>query len=97
MDIYLALTIPEPSSSQNRYTIQALSSNLISGYELITLVSNIFYKYTMNDTDASIQTTLIYKNTGNSTRQMTLGDLLDYLSQESCSLKFIPTSLLIDV
>lgn len=96
MDIYLGLIIPKPSS-ENSYTIQVLSSNLISGYEVIALTSNIFYKHVMNDTDASIQTTLIYKNTGNRTRLITLGDILDYLSQESCSLKFIPTSLLLDM
>ena len=94
-DIYLAFNLPKPSG--NAYTIQALSSNLISGYEVIALASNVFYKYAMNDTGASIRTTLSYKNTGNSTRLMTIGDVLDYLSQESCRLKFIPTSLLLDV
>lgn len=94
-DIYLAFNLPKPSA--NAYTIQALSSNLISGYEVIALASNVFYKYVMNDTSASIQTILTYKDTGNSTPIITIGDILDYLSQQSCLLKFIPTTLLLDV
>jgi len=94
-DIYLAFNIPKPFN--NTYTIQTLSSNLISGYEIISLASNTFYKYALNDTSASIQTTLIYKNTGNLTSNPSIGDLLNLLSIASCYLKLLPTSLLLDV
>jgi hypothetical protein len=94
-DIYLAFNIPKPSG--NTYRIQTLSSNLISGYEILSLASNIFYKHILDDIDASIQTTLIYKNTGNLTAQYTIGDLLNLLSTASCYLKLLPTSLLLDV
>jgi hypothetical protein len=94
-DIYIALNIPKPSG--NIYKIQTLSSNLISGYEIISLASNTFYKYALNDTSASIQTTLIYKNTGNFTSNPSIGDLLNLLSIASCYLKLLPTSLLLDV
>ena len=67
-----------PNLLEISYTIQALSSNLISGHEAVALASNLFYKYALNDTSASIQTTLIYKNIGNSTAQVTIGDILNY-------------------
>ncbi|CAF4553933.1 unnamed protein product, partial [Rotaria sp. Silwood2] len=51
-DIYLGFIIPKPNG--NKYKIQALSSNLISGHEVFSLASNIFYKYILNDTSASI-------------------------------------------
>jgi hypothetical protein len=94
-DVYLAFNIPQPLDDM--YKIQALSSNLISGHEVINLASNTIYKYALNDTSASIQTTLIYKNTGNFSGQPTIGDVLNYLSQASCFLKFLPTSILLDV
>ena len=94
-DIYLAFNIPKPIG--NKYQIQTLSSNLISGHEIISLASNTFYKYILNDTSASIQTTLIYKNTGNFTAQPSIGDLLNLLSMASCFLKLIPTSLILDM
>ncbi|CAF4741174.1 unnamed protein product, partial [Rotaria sp. Silwood2] len=64
-DIYLGFIIPKPNG--NTYKIQALSSNLISGHEVFSLASNTFYKYILNDTSVSIQTTLIYENIGNFT------------------------------
>jgi hypothetical protein len=94
-DIYIALNIPKPSG--NIYKIQTLSSNLISGYEILSLASNTFFKNLSNDKDVSIQTTLIYKNTGNITAQYTIGDILNLLSIASCDLKLLPTSLLLDV
>jgi len=95
-DIYLAFNIPKPMENDT-YKIQTLSSNLISGHEIVSLTSNTFYKYILNDTSASIQTTLIYKRTGNLTSEPTIGDLLNLLSIASCFLKFLPTSLLLDV
>ena len=94
-DIYLAFNIPQPI--EDKYTMQILSSNLISGHEILSLTSNTFYKYILNNTNASIQTTLIYKNLGNFTAQPTVADLLNLLSIASCFLKLIPTSLLLDV
>ena len=94
-NIYLAFHLFIPHG--DNYQIEALSSNLISGHEVISIASNLFYKYTMNDTDASIQTRLIYKTTGNSTSQQSLGDLLNLLSTTSCALKFLPTSLILDI
>jgi hypothetical protein len=94
-DIYLAFNIPKLVGNISK--IQTLSSNLISGHEVISLASDTFYKYALNDTSASIQTTLIYKNTGNLTAQPSIGDLLTLLSTASCFLKLLPTSLLLDV
>ncbi|CAF1011366.1 unnamed protein product [Rotaria sordida] len=94
-DIYLGFNIPKPIG--DKYTIQTLSSNLISGHEIISLASNTFYKYILNDTSASIQTTLIYKNTGNFTAQVSVGILMNLLSTASCFLKLLPISLLLDV
>ena len=94
-DIYLGFHIPKPNG--NIYKIQTLSSNLIAGHEIASLTSNTFYKYILNDTSASIQTTLIYENTGNFTGQPSIGQLLNLLSMASCFLKLLPTSLLLDV
>ncbi|CAF2369258.1 unnamed protein product [Rotaria sp. Silwood2] len=94
-DIYLAFNIPKPT--RNKYKIQTLSSNLISGYEVISLASNTFYKYALNDTDASIQTTLIYKKIGNFTTQPSIEDILNYISTISCILKFLPFTLSFDI
>ncbi|CAF3818339.1 unnamed protein product [Rotaria sp. Silwood1] len=94
-DIYLGFQVPAPQG--NTYKIQTLSSNLISGYEIISIASNIFYKYVLNDTSASIQTTLIYKKTGNLTIEPTIGSLLNVLSIASCFLKVLPASLILDV
>jgi hypothetical protein len=94
-DIYLGLNIPEPIGNISK--IQALTSNLVSGYEVVSLASNTFYKYILNDTSASITTTLIYKKSGDFAAQPTIGDLLNLLSMASCFLKFLPTSLLLDV
>ncbi|CAF4070781.1 unnamed protein product, partial [Rotaria sordida] len=94
-DIYLAFNIPKPT--RNKYKIETLSSNLISGYEVISLASNIFYKYALNDTGASIQTTLIYKKIENFTTQPSIEDILNSLSMISCILKLIPTALLFDI
>jgi len=94
-DIYLGFHVPAPQG--DKYTIQTLSSNLISGYEVISVASDLFYKYTVNDTSASIQSTLIYKKTGNFTIEPTIGSLLNILSIASCFLKLLPTSLILDV
>lgn len=94
-DIYLGFNIPQPIG--DTYKIQALSSNLISGHEVISLASNTFYKHALNDTSASIETTLLYKNIGNFTGQPSIGQLLNLLSMASCFLKLLPTSLLLDV
>ncbi|CAF0941667.1 unnamed protein product [Adineta steineri] len=94
-DIYLGFNIPPPSG--NTYKIEALSSNLISGHEVMSLASNTFYKHALDDPSASIQTTLVYKNTGNFTGQPSVGQLLDLLSMVSCFLKILPTSLLLDL
>ena len=61
-DIYLGFQVSEPQ--EDNYKIQTLSSNLITGYEVVSVASDIFLKYALNDTSASIQTTLIYKKTG---------------------------------
>ncbi|CAM4906302.1 unnamed protein product [Rotaria socialis] len=94
-DIYLGFNIPKPIG--DNYKIEALSSNLISGHEVVSVASNTFYKYILNDTSASIQTTLIYKNTGNFTTKPSLGSLMSILNIASCFLKLLPTSLIIDV
>lgn len=94
-DIYLGFQVPPPQG--DNYTIQALSSNLISGHEVVSVASDTIFKYVLNDTSASIQTTLIYKKTGNFTIEPTLGSLLNLLSIASCFLKVIPTSLILDV
>ena len=77
--------------------MQALSSNLISGYEVFSVASDTFFKHASNDSSASIETTLIYKKTGNYTFQPTLGDILNIMSIASCFAKLIPTSLILDV
>ena len=94
-DIYLGFNIPKPIG--NNYKIQALSSNLISGHEVVSVASNTFYKYILNDTSASIETTLIYKTTGNFTTKPSVGSLMSLLNIASCFLKLLPTSLIIDV
>lgn len=93
-DIYLAFNIPKPEG--NKYKIESLSSNLISGHEIISLASNTFYKYISNDSSASIQTTLIYKNIGNHTARPSFGEIWNFLSSASCKLKFLPTTILLD-
>ncbi|CAF4288640.1 unnamed protein product, partial [Adineta steineri] len=95
-DIYLGFNIPPPSG--NTYKIQALSSNLISGYEVISVASNTFYKHALNDSNASIQTTLVYKkNTRNVTEEPSIGQLMDILSMVSCFKKILPITLLLDL
>ncbi|CAF2516694.1 unnamed protein product [Rotaria sp. Silwood2] len=94
-DIYLGFQVLVPQG--NTYKIQTLSSNLISGYEIVSVASNIFFKYALNDTGASIETTLIYKKTGNLTIEPTIGSLLNVLSIASCYLKVLPASLILDV
>lgn len=94
-DIYLGFELPLPKG--NQYKIQTLSSNLISGHEVVSVASDIFYKYALNDTTASIETTLIYKKTGNFSIEPTIGSLLNVLSIASCFLKILPTSLILDV
>jgi hypothetical protein len=94
-DIYLGFQITAPQIDQ--YKIQTLSSNLIAGYEIISVASDTVYKHALNDLSASISTTLIYKPSGNFTIQPTVGGLVNLLSIASCFLKFIPTSLILDV
>ena len=94
-DIYLSFQIPAPQG--DAYKIQTLSSNLISGYEVISVASDTIYKHALKDTSASIQTTLIYKKTGNFTLKPTVGDVMQLLSMVSCFLKLLPMSLIVDV
>jgi hypothetical protein len=94
-DIYLAFHIPAPQT--DTYTVQTLSSNLISGYEVISVASDTFYKHALNDETASIQTTLVYKKTGNITLTSSVDNAKDILSMISCFLKILPMSLLFDV
>ncbi|CAF4753415.1 unnamed protein product, partial [Rotaria sp. Silwood2] len=86
-----------PAPQGDTYKIQTLSSNLISGHEAVSVASNVFFKYALNDTSASIETTLIYKKTGNLTIEPTIGSLLNVLSIASCYLKVLPASLILDV
>lgn len=95
-DIYLAFQI-STSSEADQYKVQTLSSNLISGYEIVSVASDTIYKNVLNNADASIKTTLMYKQSGNFTVQPTIGGLFNLLSIASCFLKFIPTSLILDV
>ncbi|CAF5083977.1 unnamed protein product, partial [Rotaria magnacalcarata] len=94
-NIYLGFQISEPR--EDAYKIQALSSNLISGHEVVSVASNIVFKYALNDTSASIQTTLIYKKTSTLTIEPTIGSLMNILSIASCFLKLLPTSIILDV
>jgi len=94
-DIYLGFEIPLPQGDE--YKILTLSSNLISGHEILSVASDVVYKHVLNDSSASIQTTLIYKRTGNLTIEPTIGGLLNLLSIASCFLKILPTSLILDV
>ena len=94
-DIYLAFDAPAPQG--NTYKMQALSSNLITGYEVFSVASNTFIKHAKRDVDASIQTTLMYKKTGEFTIPTNLGDLASFLSTTSCFVKVLPISLLLDV
>ena len=94
-DIYLAFQVSEPQG--DNYTMKTLTSNLVSGYEAVSVASDVLMKYLANDTSASIETTLTFKKTGNFTVQPNLGDILNILSIASCFLKFIPLSLILDV
>ncbi|UJR08477.1 hypothetical protein I4U23_012744 [Adineta vaga] len=95
-DVYLGFNIPKPNG--NKYKIQSLSSNLISSHEIVSVASNTFYKYLLNDTSASIQSTLVYKKTENFSEQRSVGELFNFITTvASCFLKLIPTSLLFDV
>ncbi|UJR37764.1 hypothetical protein I4U23_030457 [Adineta vaga] len=94
-DIYLGFHIPAPQG--NTYKIQTLSSNLISGYEVVSVASNLFYKYILNDTSASIQSTLIYRKTGNFTIEPTISGALNLLNIVSCFIKILPFGLILDV
>ncbi|CAF5048789.1 unnamed protein product, partial [Rotaria sp. Silwood1] len=55
-DIYLGFQIPTPQ--EDTYKIQTLSSNLISGHEVISVASNIFFKYVLNDTKPTLSSLL---------------------------------------
>jgi hypothetical protein len=90
-DIYLAFNIPKPT--RNKYKIETLSSHLISGYEVISLASNTIYKYALNDTDASIQTTLIYKKIGNFTKELSIEDISNDPNMIYFILKVLPIPL----
>ncbi|CAF3806236.1 unnamed protein product [Adineta steineri] len=94
-DIYLAFNIPAPNG--DKYKIETLSSNLISGYEVISLASNTFYKHALNDTSASIQTTLVYKNTENFIKKRLIGQPSNLAGMPSCFKKILPTSLSLDL
>ena len=77
--------------------MRSLTSNLVSGHEAVSVASDTLFKYLANDTSASIETTLTYKKTGNFTLTPNLGDILNLLSIASCFLKFLPTSLILDM
>ncbi|CAF1113916.1 unnamed protein product [Adineta steineri] len=94
-DIYLGFNIPAPS--RDKYKIEALSSNLISGYEVISIASNTFYKHALNDSNASIQTTLVYKNTRNSTEKLWNANQFNLLNMPLCFEKVLPSLLLPDL
>ncbi|CAF4052910.1 unnamed protein product [Adineta steineri] len=94
-DIYLGFNIPPPAG--DTYKIQALSSNLISAYEVISVASNTFYKHALNDLSASIQTTLVYKNTGSFSGESLIGQALNDFSRMSCFSEMLPPSLLLDI
>lgn len=94
-DIFLGFHVPAPQNGT--YTIQALSSNLISGHEVVAVASNLFYKHALGDTGASIESALIYKKTGNLTIEPTVGGALSVLSLVSCFIKLLPLPLILDV
>ncbi|CAF1584834.1 unnamed protein product, partial [Adineta ricciae] len=94
-DIYLAFQIPPPQG--DTYKIQTLSSNLITGYEVISVASNLFYKYALGDTSASIQSTLIYRRTGNFTVEPSVSGAIAVLNIVSCFIKILPFGLILDV
>ncbi|CAF4280095.1 unnamed protein product, partial [Adineta steineri] len=94
-DIYLGFNIPPPSG--NTYKIQALSSHVISGYEVISLASNTFYKHALNDSNASIQTTLVYKNTGNFIKESLINQPSNLSGMPSCLKTILPSSLFPDL
>ncbi len=94
-DIYLAFQVPAPQG--DTYKIETLSSNIISGYEVISVASDTIYKHALQDPSASIQTTLIYKKTGNFTLKPTVADVMNLFSMISCFLKLLPMSLIVDV
>lgn len=94
-DIYLAFQIPSPQG--DTYKIQTLSSNLITGYEVISVASNLFYKYALGDTSASIESTLIYRRTGNFTVEPSVSGAIAVLNIVSCFIKILPFGLILDV
>jgi len=94
-DIYLAFDIA--NSDQGNYTVKTLSSNLIAGYEIVSVASDAVYKHALQNMQASIKTTLVYKRVGNITFEPTAGGFFTLLNMASCFVKIIPTSLILDV
>ena len=94
-DIYLAFQILPPQN--DTYEFHTLSSNLISGYQIFSAASDTIYKQVLNNIDAKIQTTLIYKQTGNFSFERSLSNALGILNMASCTLKLLPPSLILDV
>ena len=92
-DIYLAFQVPAPTG--DTYKMQALSSNLISGYEVFSVASDTFFKHASNDSSASIETTLIYKKTGNMT--VSLENIGSMLGSLYCTFKMLPLPLIQDM
>lgn len=94
-DIFLAFEILPPDNST--YEVHTLSSNIITGYQIFSIASDMIYKHVSDNMDAKIQSTLIYKQTGNFSIEPSLSSLLSILSIASCTLKLLPPSLILDV
>ena len=75
--------------------MQVLSSNLISGYEVFSVASDTFFKHASNDSSASIETTLIYKKTGNLT--VSFANIGSMFNTFYCLFKMLPLTLLQDM
>lgn len=94
-EIYLAFDIA--ASDKENYTVKTLSSNLIAGYEIVSVASDTVYKHASQNMQASIKTTLIYKRLGNITFEPTASGFFTILNMASCFIKTIPASLILDV
>lgn len=93
-EIYFAFELSAPHSDQ--YIIKTATSSLISGYEAIAVASNVMFKHAVNDPSASIQTTLIFRQS-KSTFSPDIGQVMGILSIASCFIKILPVSLLLDL
>ena len=93
-EIYFAFELSAPQSDQ--YIIKTATSSLISGYEAIAVASNVMFKHAVDDPSASIQTTLIFRQS-KSTFSPDMGQVMGILSIASCFIKILPVSLLLDL